>query len=129
LVASCEWCVCRQKSGDVEKCTNIYHRDKVIENPAETPDWCKLKAAAIADATAMINGTEHKIVRWSGMKTQEPRVIFSDIPSEAAREYRRTHGEIKQGWIALIDEKGQTVERYVKTEGPKPCPADLLSNV
>lgn len=128
LVATCGGCIMRKTNGGIETCTHHRHDKRAIENPHETPEWCTLKAAALADATDMINGTEHKIWRWSGMKTHQPRVIFSGMPSEAAREYRRTYGEIRQGWISLINEKGETLQRFVKTEGPKTDrPNDLFN--
>lgn len=81
-----------------------------IDDPNQTPDWCEMKAGSIRDAIDMANGVTHYVIRWSGRKSDEPREIYSGIPSEAARQFRLASRDAKRGTVRLEDWYGDALE-------------------
>lgn len=105
----CHWCIFNRPRGKSRVCEHAEARE--IE-PEFTPDWCKMKQGALRDALDMVNGVTHFVIRWSGRKTDEPREIYSGIPSEAARQFRLASRDAKRGTVRLEDANGDTLEMW-----------------
>ena len=116
--ATCGMCMFRNWRGGDHACTypeNMALRDmpyRPIENTSDTPDWCKMKAGAIRDATDMAKGFEHYVVRWSGRKTDVPREIYAGIPSEADRQFRLASRDAKRGTVQLQTLAGKVLRQW-----------------
>jgi hypothetical protein len=79
-----------------------------------------MRAGAMQDARDMAHGVEHKVFRWSGRRTDEPRVIYSGIPSDASRQFRLASRDAKRGTVSLVGSSGEEIARHpaARTEQP-----------
>lgn len=88
---------------------------RAIPDPNNTPEWCQMRDLMIRDARDIAAGIEHKVFRWSGRKTDDPRIVFCGIPSDAARQFRLAAREVRRGMVRLVDEHGQELARHPVT--------------
>lgn len=63
-----------------------------------------MKAGAIRDSLDMAMGVNHRVWRWSGRRSDDPRVVYEGIPSEARRQFRLAARDAKRGTVSLFDE-------------------------
>jgi hypothetical protein len=106
----CHWCVFNAYSSIGKACSYIDRSNpRKIDDPDQTPDWCEMKAGNIRDTHDMVNNVRHFVMRWSGRKTDLPREVYSGIPSEAARQFRRAARDAKRGTVRLEDRNGNTL--------------------
>lgn len=109
----CHWCIFNDYRPTGRVCSHIHRSNpRKIEDPDETPDWCKMKAGNIQDTLDMVRGVSHSVVRWSGRRTDEPRVIYEGIPSEAERQFRIASGYAKRGTVVLEGANGETIATW-----------------
>lgn len=109
----CNWCIFRDWRDGAHACGHMDRKaPRAIPDPAITPDWCQMKAGAIRDASDMFHCVTHRVIRWSGRKTDEPREIFKGIPSEASRQFRLASRDAKRGTITLQDGAGVTLATW-----------------
>lgn len=85
---------------------------RAVPDPSNTPDWCQMRAPMIRDAKDLAAGVEHKVFRWSGRRSDDPRVIYCGIPSEAARQFRLAARDAKRGTVRLVDDSGRELARH-----------------
>ena len=113
---SCNNCIFRTWRDGSHACSHVdRNTPRHIPDPANTPDFCEMKAGAMRDASDMANGVEHYVVRWSGRKTDKPRVIYSGIPSEAERQFKLASRDAKRGTVALEDRAGELLAKWPET--------------
>lgn len=109
----CGWCIFNDFRPAGQVCSHIDRSNpRVIDDPADTPDWCQMKAGNIRDTMDIVNGVEHYVMRWSGRKTDEPRQVYSGIPSEAERQFRLTSRDAKRGTVVLEDQFGKVLQSW-----------------
>lgn len=107
----CNWCIFNHFRLAGRVCNHIDRSNpRKIDDPNQTPDWCQMKTGNIRDTLDMVNGVTHFVIRWSGRKTDEPREIYSGIPSEASRQFRLASRDAKRGTVRLEDAFGKTLE-------------------
>lgn len=109
--ASCDWCMFRTYRNGSQMCRYVDPL-REIPDPANTPEWCSMREGSLRDARDMAAGIEHKVFRWSGRRTDDPRVIFCGIPSEASRQFRLAVRSVKRGTVRLTDEHGEELARF-----------------
>lgn len=89
-----------------------YRQERVVPDPKNTPEWCVMRADMLRDARDMASGVKHYVERWSGRRTDEPRVIYSGIPSEAERQFRLASRSVKRGTLRLTDRHDNELARF-----------------
>lgn len=88
---------------------------RAVPDPSNTPEWCAMRAPMLRDAKDMASGVEHKVFRWSGRRSDDPRIIYCGIPSEASRQFRLASRDAKRGTVRLVDEHGHELARHPVT--------------
>ncbi len=114
--ASCGSCIFLTPQGTTNMCRYRQRQMQEVLDPRNTPDWCEMRDGMLQDAKDMAAGIEHKVVRWSGRRTDEPRVIFHGIPSEAERQFRLAARDAKRGTVQLMNERFEEVMRHPEKE-------------
>ena len=108
----CSYCIFLFWRDGLPVCT---HQDRKAPRPipdaGATPNWCEMRASAIHDALDMARGVMHRVYRWSGRRSDQPRMIFEGIPSEAAREFRWAARDIRRGTVTLVDDDDVLLDR------------------
>ena len=105
--ASCTSCRFRVDA----TCTYTRQERRIIPDVSNTPAWCEMREGMLRDAADMANGVTHRVARWSGRKTDEPREVFRGIPSDAAHRFRAIVSQARRGAVILLD-GDREIERH-----------------
>lgn len=120
--ASCQaggmYCVFLSSSGAAHVCRH-QGQPRPIADPKNTPEWCVMRADMLRDARDMAAGVEHYVERWSGRRSDEPRIIYSGIPSDAERQFRIASRTVKRGTLRLIDQRDNELARFPAASLPR----------
>lgn len=61
-----------------------------------------------------------QVERWGGNRNHERRIVFVGSEQLARMWFQRVYEDLRQGIVALINDKGETVERYGAGRGRSP---------